>query len=437
MAILNKIILFSATILAGSLVFAEAMNLPLAYDSVAKHPDVVEKVNEVSLKGLDIDLILAEDNYKINFSTQSKLPIFYDVDDSRLGGVEDSYLNGVITLKKTIYDFGAVEHKVSAEETRKKALELEHKQVYEHTLQKLLKTANDINRLNTLIVNLEQTASTAKRSIEQIKFRFTSGIGTIMSVRQAQLLLLDLETETETLRRDLNAKFAILRDEFKIPSTQLVYLQDVIKCFEDKLRENAQDVKHTLKNNTLDYQRSEALIRLEKQALKSQIENLQAENKPRIEVYITAVVFDVLKGFNQYEVYSGVNLTMPLYDGGLGDSRQSILSYQIKVQNDLMRALYQSKSLMLNNLIKQYQELEIEHNSATLTTNNLSEKLSQIEQRLAVVDDGLLTKLQTQLQLAKAERMLLAYPFYLSAMNIDYWALNEKLLDKMDFQPSL
>ena len=72
MAILNKIILFSATILAGSLVFAEAMNLPLAYDSVAKHPDVVEKVNEVSLKGLDIDLILAEDNYKINFSTQSK-----------------------------------------------------------------------------------------------------------------------------------------------------------------------------------------------------------------------------------------------------------------------------------------------------------------------------------------------------------------------------
>jgi len=63
--------------------------------------------------------------------------------------------------------------------------------------------------------------------------------------------------------------------------------------------------------------------------------------------------------------------------------------------------------------------------------------LSQIEQRLAVVDEGLLTKLQTKLQLAKSNRILLAYPYYVSAMNIDYWALNERLLEKMDFQPLL
>jgi len=433
----NKTIYFSIAILTSSLVLADTMNLPLAYDSVSKHPDVVEKVNEVSLKALDIDVILAEDDYKINLSTQSKMPLIYDVDSSRLNDVESFYLNGVVTLKKTIYDFGAVKYKVQSEETKKRILEIEHRQVYERTLQKLLGTANDINRLNTLIVNLEQTISVTENTIDEIRLRFTSGIGTIMNVRQAQLLLLDLETETETLRRELNAKFSILREEFKIPSTQLVYLQDVVKCFDHKLFEGEQDVNNVLKSNTLSYERSKTLINLEKNALKSQIKNIRASDKPRIEVFLTGVVFDILKGFNQYEVYSGVNLTMPLYDGGLGDTKQSSLNYQIKIQDDLVAALNQSKSLKLNKLIRQFQELEIENKNAVLTVENLSEKLSQIEQRLAVVDEGLLTKLQTKLQLAKSNRILLAYPYYVSAMNIDYWALNERLLEKMDFQPLL
>ena len=55
---------------------------------------------------------------------------------------------------------------------------------------------------------------------------------------------------------------------------------------------------------------------------------------------------------------------------------------------------------------------------------------------MAVVDESLLTKLQTQLELAKTKRELLAYPYYINSFNIHYWALNEKLMEKINISPS-
>jgi hypothetical protein len=55
---------------------------------------------------------------------------------------------------------------------------------------------------------------------------------------------------------------------------------------------------------------------------------------------------------------------------------------------------------------------------------------------MAVVDEGLLSKLQTQLQLAKIKRDLLAYPYHIKSINIDYWSLNEQLIEKIGIHPT-
>jgi hypothetical protein len=106
------------------------------------------------------------------------------------------------------------------------------------------------------------------------------------------------------------------------------------------------------------------------------------------------------------------------------------------MQDDLMLALRQNKSLALQKLTKQYRERQSEKNSADKKETNLSERLAQIKQRLAVVDDGLLTKLQTQLQLAQTERVLLVHPYHLNSLNINYWTLSEQLLEKMNLNPA-
>jgi outer membrane protein TolC len=429
----NKFVIFSAATLVTTLLSANTSELSLVSSSISKHPSVVEKSNEIALKGISLDQLLAEDGLQIKISTKSKLPISYRLSDNktRADDLDRTFLDGIVSAQKTLYDFGVIDYKVSAEKSRKKVLELEYVQVYEATLKKLLNTANDVVRLNILVTNLKQNISTAKLSIKEIKLRFTSGVGTIMDVRQAQLLMLDLETQAETLQRELSNKLSILKVEFGLSSNQLHSINTLVDDFNNSLISTRQNVALVI-NNAINYQRSQQIIDLEKSALNNQIKSLKSENMPQLSASLTGIAYDVTRGLDEYELYGGINLSMPLYDSGLSDTKKRNLAYRLKVQDDMILALNQDKSLALNKLSKEYQNLQIEKNSAQKKEANLSEKLSQISQRMIVVDEGLITKLQVQLQHAQVKRILLAYPILLKSININYWALNEQLLKKMD-----
>jgi len=437
---LKKSIIFTAITIATSLVFANTIELSLISSSVSKHPSVIEKANEITLKGINIDQILADDGLKINLSTKTKLKIDEQGDKTsenrlRVENLTRDYLDLEITLRKNLYDFGVVDNKVNAEKSRKEALKLEYSKVFEVTLQKLLNTVNDIARINTVLTDLESSIISVKDSIDKIKLRFTSGIGTVMDVRQAQLLLLDIETEIQTLRRDRDTKLVILRDEFGMPQSDLSIVNKAISQFNKELTGNKQSITFVI-TEAITYQRSMKIIDLEKSALNSQIKVLKSEDMPQLNASITSIIYDITRGSDERQVYGGINLTMPLFDGGLSNVKKRGLTYKIKVQGDILSALNQDKSLALNKLTKKYQNLQIEKNSTVQRQTNLAEKLSQITQRMLVVDEGLLTKLQTKLQLSKIKRDLLAYPYHIKSLNIDYWTLNEKLINKIGIYPT-
>ena len=435
----NKPLIISSIALLATLSFADSADLSLVSSSVSSHPSVVEKANKVKLKGINVDQIMAENGLKINLSTRSKLPLLYELDDadnkSRSSSLDKTYFDGVVTLEKNLYDFGVVENRINAEKLREKVLKLEYLQVFEKILQKLLNTVNDVSRINAVLENLESNIIVVKESIEEIKLRFASGTGTVMEVRQAQLLLLDLESEAQNLHRERNSKLTILRDEFDISGNDLSAISMVISQFIDELASTNQNLS-TVIYEAIEYNRSTEIISTEKSALYSELNSLKSENMPQINMSATAIIYDVTKGLSEYELYGGVALTMPLFDSGLSTVKQSNLLHKFKIQDDLIDALNQDKSLALNKLLKNYQDLQIEHDNAKQRQVNLSEKLAQLIQRMAVVDESLLAKLQTQLELAKTKRDLLAYPYYIHSFNINYWALNEKLMEKINISPS-
>ena len=307
--------------------------------------------------------------------------------------------------------------------------------MFEKILQKLLNTVNDVSRINTVLENLESNIIAAKESIEEIKLRFASGTGTLMEVRQAQLLLLDLESEAQNLHKERDSKLTILRDEFDISENDLNTIDIVVSQFIDKLISANQNLSAVI-YEAIEYNRSTEIISTEKSALYSELNSLKSENMPQINMSATAVIYDVTQSLSEYELYGGVALTMPLFDSGLNSVKQSDLLHKFKIQDDKIDALNQNKSLALNKLIKNYQDLQIAYDKAQQKQVNLSEKLAQLIQRMAVVDESLLTKLQTQLELAKTKRELLAYPYYINSFNIHYWALNEKLMEKINISPS-
>jgi len=139
---LNRPLIFSSIALVVTLSFADTTDLSLVSSSVSSHPSVVKKANEVILKGINVDQIIAENGLKINLSTRSKLPLLYAIDDAdnlnRTSSLDTMYFDGVVTLEKNLYDFGVVENKINAEKLREKALKLEYLEVFEKILQKLL-----------------------------------------------------------------------------------------------------------------------------------------------------------------------------------------------------------------------------------------------------------------------------------------------------------
>jgi len=432
----KSILVIPVTLLSTCIVADTDTGLTFVSQSVSKHPVVIEKANEITLKGISVDQILAEDGVKINLSTKSKLPISYNlnVNASRVDDLDRKFLDGVVTLSKNLYDFGVVDNKVSAEKSRKKALELEYFQAFEATLQKLLNTTNDISRIDVVLASLELSIATTKQSIDEIKLRFTSGIGTVMDVRQAQLLLLDLETEVQNLHQERSAKLTILKNEFDISNDDLAVVNRSINQFNQLLAKGKQSASLLL-NNPITYQRSKKIISLEKSALSSQIKSLKSEDMPQLNASVTGVAYDVTRSLSEYELYGGINFTMPLFDSGLSKVKQRGLSHRIKVQGDMIDALDQDKSLELNKLRKKYKNLQIEKNNANQKQQNLTEKLKQVQQRSVVVDEGLITELQTKIQLDKASRSLAAYPYFINSINIDYWALNEQLIEKINIRP--
>lgn len=435
---INKTLILISIVVISTFSFANATDLSLVTSSVSSHPNVVEKANEVKLKGMDVEQIIAENGLKVNLSTRSKLPLLYNVDDNdnvtRASSLDKTYFDGVITFEKNLYDFGVVENKINAERLREKGLNLEYLEVFEKTLQKLLNTVNDVSRANAVFDHLESHIVLVNESIDKIKLRFSSGIGTLMEVRQAQLLLLDLETQAQNLYKERNSSLTILREEFDISAADLSVIEVVITQFIDGLELNDQNLSSVI-YKAIEYNRSKEIINAEKYALESSLDGLQSEIMPQINMSATAIIYDVAHGLSEYELYGGVTLTMPLFDSGLSNAKKSNMLHKLKIQNDVIDALNQNKSLALNKLIKNYQDLQIEFDNMQQKQVNLTEKLSQLEQRMKVVDEGLLTKLQTQIDLSKTKRNLLAYPFYVNSLTINFWALNEKLIEKINIKP--
>lgn len=435
---INKTLILISIVVISTFSFANATDLSLVTSSVSSHPNVVEKANEVKLKGMDVEQIIAENGLKVNLSTRSKLPLLYNVDDNdnatRASSLDKTYFDGVITFEKNLYDFGVVENKINAERLREKGLNLEYLEVFEKTLQKLLNTVNDVSRANAVFDHLESHIVLVNESIDKIKLRFSSGIGTLMEVRQAQLLLLDLETQAQNLYKERNSSLTILREEFDISAADLSVIEMVITQFIDELELNDQNLSSVI-YKAIEYNRSKEIINAEKYALESSLDGLQSEIMPQINMSATAIIYDVAHGLSEYELYGGVTLTMPLFDSGLSNAKKSNMLHKLKIQNDVIDALNQNKSLALNKLIKNYQDLQIEFDNMQQKQVNLTEKLSQLEQRMKVVDEGLLTKLQTQIDLSKTKRNLLAYPFYVNSLTINFWVLNEKLIEKINIKP--
>jgi len=436
---INTFFLFGAFFLLCSMsVSAESNINPFILKSIDSHPDVVAMKNQISLKGLKIDEMIAEDGFSVDFSTRNKTPFYSSIETGDFSALNEreSYIDVLLTVRKNLYDSGEAAYGIDSERHRQKAAQQEYIEVYEETLQTLLNLSVENARLSALMALQKNTISITQALIKDLKLRFSSGVGTIVDIRSAQLWLLELETEYEKLQRDQYLSLKTLSEQFNISKQQAAIVSQLVARFVAKLQADGQDVSTVNNKSQVNFQRSLARINNEKTAIRSEVKSVKAADAPHISGTITGVVYDVYDdGIDKYEVYSGINLSVPLFDNGLSNAKQRTLNYQLKIQNDAIAMLENDKRLAFNDLNQRYRGLSSEQQAALEKAPYLREKLAQIKLKLAAVGEGLLNELESSLRLAEVERSLIAFPHTLQSMNIDYLVLNERLLIKMSIQP--
>jgi outer membrane protein TolC len=404
--------------------------------SVNQHPEVVEKFNAIEQKAIEIGQIVADDSLKINLSNHSKMPWRTNADEStdlkRKADVDDDSKQHdlVLTLDKTLLDFGLVENRVDAEEASKLSIKLDYLNTFEVVLKKLINTSIALERSKQSAKYIERTIHDTNDAINNIKHRFELGTGTISQVRQAQLMLLELETSLATLDREYENSRQILKKEFIIDEQQAKIIANRAIKFHQNLKGSQDDIELINALYIIKYQRSSDMLNHQKSAIRSQIEAVDSSNYPKLGITVTAVGFDWNHRIEEYELYGALNLSMPLYDGGSSSNKKRGLEFQIKMLLDREIALKNSKDTELNDLINRVAKFNIELKLSKSRLLNLTEKLGQIEQRMLASEEVSIEKLQTTLSLEKEKLKISEYQYYLAGMNVDFLALAEILTQR-------
>ena len=440
--------LISAVVFFGAINIVQA-NTNKAFEdvfivrSVNQHPDVVEKFNAIEQKSIEIGQIIADDSLKLNLSNRSRMPWKTNVKEDEVNSDDPNRFNDIdkkthdllLTADKTLIDFGLIDNRISAEKNNQMSIELEYLNTFEATLQKLINTSIQLTRSKKSLRRVEKTLNKAKQSITAIKKRFELGAGTLSQVRQAQLLLLELESNHSIIARDYKNSRQILNQDFQIDVNQAQIIAHKMLKITQKLQGSQLDVELVNYLYTPKYQRSSEMINYQKTGLRAEIKSIKSGNFPRLGVSLTAVGYDWDHKIEDYELYGSLNLSMPLYDGGTSNNKIRGLEFEIKMLLDREVSLERYKNTTLTDLIDRLSKLKINHKLAQLRSDNIREKLAQIQQRMTASEEGLMDNLQTTLSLDKEELSISEYPFYLATMSIDFLALSEILMQQTDLQP--
>jgi outer membrane protein TolC len=176
-------------------------------------------------------------------------------------------------------------------------------------------------------------------------------------------------------------------------------------------------------------------MELEKQAIHDQIKAIRAADKPQIEAILTSVLYDVTRGSGEYNIYGGLSVDLPLFDGGLSDVKIASAQHNIRIQEDKFRSVQVDKQLKLDDLVKQILGLKTKNKTSLSKQKNLSEKLDNINIRLQAISGSIVDKIKTQIELDKLKRDIKNYHYVLMQINLDYLRLNESLLGQLKIKP--
>jgi len=283
-------------------------------------PEYLEALSKVSLSDWNIANIRARGKPTLSFSSAGKYPLASSAQATSRSNSGDRYVDGLLTFKFPLTDFGEREKRVEAESFRKQSSTLSLALTEERILFEIIESGLLIQKNKALGNALAEDIEAIEKQKEIEKIRYTAGTGTLSIVRDLELMALELKTQLRLASLEVDLLRSSFRDRFNANVEEFMDAAVNISNL-PLLKRNENPKPSKLK-----------IFDLDGQEIDKKIEAVRLSGYPKVDLTVTGAFYNVTKkAISDREAYGGIGVSFPLYDAGLEDAEINSLQVERKM----------------------------------------------------------------------------------------------------------
>lgn len=389
---------------------------------VASSAAVETYKNEVLIADWRVKQRSAEDAPQLSFSTSGKFPIADSIDSvrDRVSDADRRYLDGILRASKSVYDWGRSDSLVAAEEFRRRSALLQYEMTFEAEFAKLIGLVINHLKVKEQLKLLDDDLEFIEQTLKAVRMRYEAGAGSLDDVRRLELRRLDVDRDREQALNLLT----------KIEDTTRQLFDETVSDLHAPVFEV---IKILPRPDSIQLEPSQLMVsknsEFEQIALDYELKSVISDKKPSVTGTITSRLFNLTTDpLDEYEIYGGIEIEFPVFDGGARDARIEGLNVQKIVARSQLRE-------ELDRIDEEWFELSAEQDDKETLIgqeeqrlNTLRDRIESLKKRLEAVQVTIVDLTDVELSRTQSIRSLKAMEWDLVRIAVQKADSADKLL---------
>lgn len=400
-------------------------------DIVLNHPDVVSQQNSLILAGWRIKETESRSSPRLSFTTTGKYPIADNVAESQLraDNLNRKYIDGNLQLSKPVFDGGKRQFLEQSAVQRSLVEKLKYLETFEQQLSRFLSLLIELKRDDAELQSATADLAFLDSSIDSVRRRYELGVGTLNDVRMLELQRLDLERILSVSQREVGLKRDILLSEFGFSQDNYDWVLDLTVSIQDESNLLGLALVDSFTNR---------MAQLEQVALEMDSQSVKAERFPEVNVTVTGVLYDLSNNpLNEYELYGGLSMNLPLFDGGERDAKIEGIEVQKTIKRSTLKKALSDLQANWDQTEVELKKLESQSLENQARLESIIDRLEELKIRARTIESGLIEVTQTELQRRSVARELVLTQLTRAVLQIRKAELSGRLMEMIRVEPTI
>lgn len=359
-------------------------------------------------------------------------------------------VNLTLTLNQQLYDWGQTGASIKGKELVHESSSFEGYQSLQDQLYDFLTDAILHERETRILAQYQSVFKIIQADIAAIEKRFKGGAGRIAELRAAQIIGLDLETSIKSSANRQLIALKNLKTNFEVDAD---FAQTVLQSFISR-RENIPAIVET--TETFDWRGLNANYR----SAGFERMRLKASQLPKVNAVLQGQAWDIdnkqncggvidksnpdaklsngayrrSQNCNTFEVTGRLELSMPLYDGGLNKAqRNRSVAFQRSIEAE-MAAIDRRHRADSRRIQEQLTDALFRYNNQSQKVEEMTQQLASERVRQGQLGVDPLATVRLEFDLAQTVEKRISIELELELIRLEALYLSDKLLDVLDIR---